>query len=94
MNSEIRRGEEAEQLLSNPIIVDAFAKLDDAIAASLRQANLASHQDLIARVAQYQEHEKFKRMIKDVVTTGKLAQQSEKVEEERQNWISRLKKRG
>ncbi len=79
MNTEIRRGEEAAQLLANPLVEEAFAKLEELAMTHIRQANLADNADLAGRFALVQTIDRFRRYFTEVVNTGKLAKAQEEL---------------
>ena len=89
MSPEIRRAEEAERLMNEPLLKEAFQTIEAAIVERMKRADVGDakqHQDLIVTL---QLLGKVKQHIKTVIDTGKMA----RVEEEKKSWVDKLRRR-
>lgn len=90
MNPEVRRGEEAKRLMNEPLLQEAFTKIEAAILESMKRADVGAsdaHRNLIVTL---QLLGKVKRHIQTVIETGQMAALEE---EKRKNWTDRFRKR-
>jgi len=88
MNPEIRRAEEAKRLMEEPLLVEAFDKIEAAIMESMRRVDVGAtdaHKNLIVTL---QIVGKVKRHIRTVIETGEMA----KLTEEKESWTRRFRK--
>ena len=77
MNDEIRRGEDAKRVLAEPLLQEAFSKIEAAIMDEIRRVDVgdaAKQRDLIVT---FQLLQKVRRYLADVVTTGEMAKLTE-----------------
>ena len=72
-DEEIRRGQEAELLMQNPLIVEAFASVESRLIDALRQADLRDRDMEHEIVRSLQIVGKVKGHFRDVIATGKMA---------------------
>lgn len=71
--AEIKRGEEAERLLSNPIMKEAFSKVRDGIIDSMKTSAFGDERTHHHLVIALQVLEQVQKHLTDVATTGKMA---------------------
>lgn len=87
MNDEIRRGEDAKRVLAEPLLKEAFEKIEAAVMDEIRRVDVgdaAKQRDLIVT---FQLLQKVRRYLADVVTTGEMAKLTEE-----QSGLSKLRK--
>jgi hypothetical protein len=82
MNPEIRRGQEAERVLAEPLLVEAFAAIEESVVGRLRRVDVGDEDGQRDLVVTLQLLGKVKQYITDVVTTGRMAA----LEEQRTHW--------
>lgn len=89
INTEIRRAEDAKRLMSEPLLVEAFEKVEEALIQRLKQVDVGAtdaHRNLIVTL---QLLGKVKQYIEQVIVSGKLAA----MEDERKSWADKLLRR-
>lgn len=89
MNTEIRRADDAERLMNEPLLKEAFAAVEEALIAHLKRVAVGdsnAHRDLIVSL---QLLSKVRGYMQSTIATGKMA----RIEEERKSWADRLKRR-
>ena len=82
-DEEIRRGFEANRILNEPLLVEAFDALREAILVRMGQVDVGArdaHRDLIVSL---QILERVKGNLRDHIETGKMAQISKMTAKER-----------
>ena len=77
MNTEIRRGEEAKRLLSEPLFVEAFTAVEQALISRMRTVDVGAHEAQRDLIVSLQLLGKVKQYIEQVAVSGRLAQMSE-----------------
>lgn len=70
---EDRRGQEAERLLSEPLIVEAFAKMEEALSDSLKRVDLKDSDTQRTIIANIQVLHSFRKLLRTTIETGKMA---------------------
>ena len=88
MNDEIRRGEEAQRLLDEPILKEAFEAVEAALIDGIKRVDVGSADAQRDLVVSLQLLGKVKRYIEQVATTGKMA----KLTEEQEGWRDKVKR--
>lgn len=73
-DEEIRRGFEAKRLLDDPLLKDAFDKIERAFVDALKTTPLTDKELEREVVRSLQVLHKVQGLIRDVVTTGKMAE--------------------
>ena len=73
---EVRRGRQAERLLQDPLIVEAFEVLNRAFYQAFRDISPTDHGGLIHLRLLVKCLEEFQGFFAEVVTTGRLTQQN------------------
>lgn len=89
MTDEIRRGDEAQRVLDEPMLKEAFSVVEAALIDAIKRVDVGAkdrHQDLIVSL---QLLGKVKGHIEQVVMTGKMAS----LTKERDSWTDRFKRR-
>lgn len=74
MDSDIRRGVEAERVLNEPLLKEAFEKVEAQIVASLKTSRLIDAEQDRQLILQLKALALVRSQIEQVVQTGKLAQ--------------------
>ena len=77
MNEEIRRGEDAKRVLAEPLLKEAFGKIELALMDEIRRVDVgdaSKQRDLIVTL---QLLGKLKRVLEDTVMTGEMARLTE-----------------
>ena len=77
MNEEIRRGEEAQRLLDEPILKEAFEAIELTFIDKLKRIDVGATEAQRDLIVSLQLLNKVKKYIEEVATTGKLAQLTE-----------------
>lgn len=90
MNEAIRRGEDAKRLLAEPLLVEAFDKLEQSIIQRLRVIDVGALEAQRDWVITLQLLGAVKRHLEQVIATGKL----EQFEQDRLSYEKRLQPRG
>jgi len=72
-DEEIRRGYEAERVMAEPLLQEAFAKIESAIVEAMRQVKLGDHKTQHELVVMLQLHGRIRGHFKECMETGKLA---------------------
>lgn len=86
---EVRRGEEARRLLNDPLMVEAFAKVEEALIARIKQVDVGATEAQRNLIVTLQLLGKVKQYLEQTIITGKMAA----MENERKTWADRLKRR-
>lgn len=71
--AEVKRGEEAERLMNNPIMQEAFSKVRDGIISSMKDSAFGDDRTHHHLVIALQILCLVEKSIGDVATTGKMA---------------------
>lgn len=71
---EVKRGERAEEVLNNPIYIEAIEKVRDGIIQSMAESPLGDDKTHNRLVIALQLLSQIEKQIKTVAQTGKLAQ--------------------
>lgn len=71
---EQQRGHEAELLLNNPLLIEAFSKVKESIISSMGESAFGDEKTHNRLVIALQMLGQIEKQIKNVVTTGKMAQ--------------------
>jgi hypothetical protein len=88
MNEEIRRGEEAQRLLDEPILKEAFEAIELTFIDKLKRIDVGATEAQRDLIVSLQLLNKVKKYIEEVATTGKLA----KLTEEQEGWRDKVKR--
>jgi hypothetical protein len=88
MNPEIRRGQEAERVLAEPLLVEAFAAIEAALLQQMKQIDVGEIEAQRDLIVSLQLLGKVRQYIANVVMTGKLA-----AEQERLSLLQRAKRK-
>ena len=86
---QIRRGDEAKRLMAEPLLVEAFALIEQGLMARMRTVDVGAtdaHRDLIVML---QILGKVKQHIEQTAVTGRFAEE----EQARKAWTDRFKRR-
>lgn len=89
MNEEIRRGDDADRLLSDPLFTEAFAAVETALVSEIKRVDVGAsdrHRDLIVSL---QLLAKVKGYIEQVAQTGRMAA----ITQEQEGWRDKVKRR-
>ena len=78
LHEEIRRGHEAERLMADPLLSEAFGALDEHILTAMKQCAVADVTTQHELVLTLQLMEKLKRHIKTHIQTGELAKEQKR----------------
>lgn len=73
MNQEINRGFEAERLMSDPLMVEAFQEIERGLVEALKRADLKDREMQHEIVLSLQVMSRVQGFLKDVIATGKMA---------------------
>lgn len=77
MNDEIRRGEDARRVLAEPLLKEAFEKIEAAVMDEIRRVDVGDANKQRDLIVTFQLLQKVRRYLADVVTTGDLAKLTE-----------------
>ena len=88
MNEEIRRGEEAQRLLDEPILKEAFEAIELTFIDKLKRIDVGATEAQRDLIVSLQLLNKVKKYIEDVATTGKMAA----ITEEKEGWRDKVKR--
>lgn len=73
LDHEIRRGHEAERIMNEPLVKEAFATIEKTLLESLRKADL-NKPDILRTIAMnIQVLQGFKKILQTTIDTGKMA---------------------
>ena len=86
-HEEMIRGEEAERVLSNPILIESIDKVRQGIISSMEQSALGDESTHNRLVIALQLLNKIEKNIKEVAETGKMI----KMQIDKPNFLSRFK---
>lgn len=86
-HDQMIRGEEAERLLSNPLLNESIQKVREGIISSMEQSALGDESTHNRLVIALQLLNKIERNIKEVAETGKMI----KMQVENKTFLSRFK---
>jgi hypothetical protein len=70
---EVKRADRAEEVLNNPLFIEAVAKVRDGIIASMASSSLGDEQTHNRLVIAMQILNQIEKQLTDVVQTGKMA---------------------
>jgi len=70
---EVKRADRAEEVLNNPLFIEAVAKVRDGIIASMASSPLGDESTHNRLVIALQLLSQIEKQLKDVVQTGKMA---------------------
>jgi hypothetical protein len=73
LDHEDRRGQEAERLMSEPLVKEAFAKMETALIESLKRVDLKDTDTQKTIVANIQVLHSFRKLLQTTIETGKMA---------------------
>lgn len=73
LESEVRRGQEAERLLNSPILQEALTKMEEGVIQGFKQCPLRDDEGLKNLRVMLKVIDDFKHRLKTVLETGKLA---------------------
>lgn len=77
MNPEIRRGQEAERLMNEPLIKEAFEKIESGVISALKSCAMADRDTQHELALTLQLLGKLQGVFKEIMQTGQLAQMQE-----------------
>lgn len=77
-DEEIRRGRDAERVLAEPILAEAFDKIEGGLLEQLRRVALGDEKAHHTLIATLQTVGAVKQHIRQVITTGQMAEISKK----------------
>ena len=89
MNEEIRRGDDADRLLSDPLFTEAFAAVETALVSEIKRVDVGAsdrHRDLIVSL---QLLAKVRGYIEQVAQTGRMAA----ITQEQEGWRDKIARR-
>lgn len=89
MNEEIRRGDDADRLLSDPLFTEAFAAVETALVSEIKRVDVGAsdrHRDLIVSL---QLLAKVRGYIEQVAQTGRMAA----ITQEQEGWRDKVMRR-
>lgn len=89
---EVRRGRRAEVLLQDPLIVEAFEALDSAFYQAFRDVSPTDHASLIHLRLLMKCLDEFRGFFTEVITTGRLTQESVKTAIREQEGLEELER--
>ncbi len=89
MNKEIQRAEEAKRVLAEPLLQEAFTSLESAILSELKRVDVGAQDKQKNLVVTLQLLGKLKGYLENVVLTGQMVA----IQEERQSWVDKARKR-
>ncbi len=89
MNEEIRRGEEAQRLLDEPILKEAFTAVETALIDAIKRVDVGAHESQRDLIVSLQLLAKVRGYIEQVAVTGKMA----KLTEDQDGWRDKVKRR-
>ncbi len=90
---EIRKAQDAEVLLNNPILVSAFEQIEAAYTDQFRRSRIGESEKREHCFMMLQATRDLRGLLREIVTTGKLAEKA-KVEREYQERLERGDERG
>lgn len=74
MNKEIDRGREAQRLMEEPLIKEAFERIESGVIQSMKLVPMADKETQHQLVLTLQILSNFKGVFQEIMATGKLAQ--------------------
>jgi hypothetical protein len=83
---EITRGNEAERLLNDPMLVECFTKVESGLIDALKRCPMADRDTQHEIALSLQLLSKVQSNLKEVAQTGRLALHQK---QERENWLKR-----
>ncbi len=89
MNPDIRRAEDAKRVLAEPLLQEAFTSLESAILSELKRVDVGAQDKQKNLVVTLQLLGKLKGYLENVVLTGQMVA----IQEERQSWVDKARKR-
>ena len=72
-DEEIRRGNEAQRLMSDPMLIEAFETIERGIVGAMKQAKLGDTQTHHELIVMLQLHGRLRGFFAEAIETGKLA---------------------
>lgn len=94
LESEQTRGRNAAEILNAPIFIEAWQEAEKAISAQRRKCGVKDTELAIKLIMAEQTLAIVKGYIEDLIKTGKFGEAQLKLEQERVNWLNRLKTGG
>ena len=94
LENERTRGNEAAQILNAKIFIEAWGEAEKAISAQRRKCGVKDTELAMKLIMAEQTLGIVKGYIEDVMKTGKFGEAQLKLEEERVNWLKRLRDGG
>jgi hypothetical protein len=88
-DTEFRRGEDARRILEEPLLVEAFSTVEDAILARLKVIDVSARDAQRDLIVMLQLLGKLKQHLEQVMVTGRMVQ----LEQERNGWVQKLMRR-
>lgn len=73
-DEEIRRGRDAQRVLAEPMVKEAFEAISARIVDRMRSVDLANTQEQQAVIALYQAHCALRNHFETVIQTGQMAE--------------------
>lgn len=89
MTDEIRRGEEAQRLLDEPILKEAFAHVEERLIDAIKRVDVGAKDSQRDLIVSLQLLAKVRGYVEQVAITGKMA----KLTQERESWTDRFRRR-
>lgn len=89
IDPEIRRAEEAKRLMADPLLSEAFTKVEEALIGRIKQVDVGATDAQKNLIVTLQLLGKVRQYLEQVIVTGKLAA----MEQERKSWADRLRRR-
>jgi hypothetical protein len=89
MNPEIRRADDAERLLSEPLMKEAFDAVESTLIAHIKRVAVGDSDAQRDLIVSLQLLGKVRGYLQSVIDTGKMA----RLDEEKKSWVDRLRNR-
>ncbi len=91
LEAERTRGNDAAQILNAPIFIEAWKEAEKAISAQRRKCGVKDTELALKLIMAEQTLGIVKTYIEQVMQSGKFGEAQLKLEQERVNWLNRLK---
>lgn len=93
VNEDLERAQQAEAILSNPLVKSVFDEMEGRILGALKSADLNDKDQLQARVALLQTHYQFRASFENMLTIGEMEAEQVEKEPEPRPWYEKLRLR-
>lgn len=89
MTDEIRRGEEAQRLLDEPLLKEAFSAVESTLIDAIKRVDVGAKDAQRDLIVSLQLLNKVRGYVEQVAMTGRMA----KLTKERESWADKIRRR-